>query len=336
MRQKDRGKLADDIMRAGQLAAALEVSGWPKPGNVHRTADFADTRFEHFIAGSISLGPSIREGALKGIAVEAGEIRAAEAGVGQLVRRAILDMKAWHRGGNTHLGAVLLFIPIAIASGMTLIHDGEVDLTCFRRSFRRVMESTTSKDASEVYEAIMIAKPSGLGKVKDVGAPDLTSEEARQEIITRGLSLYDAMEISSRWDTVASEMTTALKITLDVGYPTLCETYSKTQDINIATVHTYLKLLSQFPDTFVARNIGLKYTSDIPKAVEIGMKKAREISKRAGQILHMGGLTTVEGKKGLTKFDEDLRMEGEELSPGTTADLTAASLMVALISGLRY
>ena len=36
------------IQCCAQLAAALEVSGWPKPGNVHRTADFTDTRFEHY------------------------------------------------------------------------------------------------------------------------------------------------------------------------------------------------------------------------------------------------------------------------------------------------
>ncbi len=334
--QKHREELAYDIMRAGQLAAALEVSGWPKPGNVHRTADFAKTRFEHFIAGSVSLGPSLRDGALTGMAVECGEMDVAEANVGQLVKRAVSDMRAWQRGGNTHLGVILLFIPIAVASGMTLMHGDELSLARLRRGFRKTMIATTSRDASEVYEAITMAGTGSLGKVEDVGAPDLTNERAKEEIAAKKLSLYDVMKVASRWDSVASELVTALKITLGAGYPTLCETYLETRDINTATVHTYLKLLAQFPDTLIARNVGLKHTADISKAVEIGMDRAKEISEGAEQILRMGGLTTAEGRKSLSQFDADLRREGEELSPGTTADLTAASLMIALICGLRF
>ncbi len=328
--------LADDIMRAAQLGAALEVSGWPKPGNVHRTADFADTRFEHFIAGSISLGPAIRDGALKGYAVEMGRLKISDVGVGILVKRAVLDMKSWHNGGNTHLGVILLFIPVSIAAGRTLTRNEDLNLKSFSINFREVMESTTSKDATEVYEAITIANPSGLGTVKNLGTPDVTSKSAKQEIVDKNLSLYDLMKISASWDTIALELTTSMKITLEIGYPNLIKTYLETHDINVATVNTYLKLLSEFPDTFIARNIGLKSVSDIAKAVDIGMTEAKEISKRAGYILQMGGLTTMEGKRSLFKFDEDLRKTHGKLSPGTTADLTAASLMVALMRGLRF
>ena len=59
--------MADGVMISAQLAAALEVSGWPKPGNVHRMANFEDTTFEQFIAGSIALGPQARMAALRGI-----------------------------------------------------------------------------------------------------------------------------------------------------------------------------------------------------------------------------------------------------------------------------
>ncbi len=336
MSKREREELADDVMRCGQLAAALEVSGWPKPGNVHRAADFASTRFEHFISGSISLGPSVRDGALNGIAVEAGEIGLEEVGVGHLARRAVADMRAWHRGGNTHLGVILLFTPIAITAGITLASSEAFDLMSFRTNFKKVMRSTTPEDAAEVYEAILMANPGGLGRVKGVGAPDLTSREAKQELMAKKLSLHDVMRISSSWDTVAKELATGLKITLGIGYPTLLKTYSETQDINIATVHTYLMLLSRFPDTFVARNVGLRHVSEVREAARVGMNKANEISARAGKVLRMGGLTTVEGRKSLLKFDEDLRKEGEDLSPGTTADLTAASLMVALLCGLRF
>ena len=327
-------EIADYVMRCGQLAAALEVCGWPKPGNVHRTANFPDTRFEHFIAGSVSMGPALREAAVRGAMAKLGEVRMDELGVGRLIRRAVADMKAWHRGGNTHLGVIMLFIPTSAAAGMTLINHDRVDVPELRRNFADVMDSTTSMDAAYVYEAINLANPGGLGKFSGEEAPDLTSPDAGQSLIRKGLTLKDVMDVSSRWDTVAREMVTALEISCGVGYPTLLDVYSETGDINVAVVHTYLKLLSLYPDTFVARHVGLKHTSDIAKAVEMGMKKAREVSKRADEILRLGGLTTTEGREALFRFDEELRSRG--LNPGTTADLTAASLMIAILNGLRF
>ena len=105
-------RAADEIMVAAQLAAALEVSGWPKPGNIHRTADFHDTRYEHFIASSIGFGPVMREAALRGVRVGIGELQPSEVGVGGLVKEAVAEGRRWHRGGNTHLGTILLFTPL--------------------------------------------------------------------------------------------------------------------------------------------------------------------------------------------------------------------------------
>lgn len=336
MLQKQRIEIADNVMRAGQLAAALEVCGWPKPGNVHRTADFPNTRFEHFIAGSISLGPVLRESAFRGIAAGLKEIKLGEIYVGRLIKRAVVEVKTWHKGENTHLGVIMLFIPTAAAAGMTLAQHEGVKASWLHESFKTVMESTECEDAVQVYDAIALANPSGLGKIKRGKAPDLTSKEAKRVLIQRDLTLFDVMKVSSGWDNIAGELANALQITLNWGHPIFQKTYAKTQDINIATVHTYLNLLSLFPDTFVARNVGLKYTSDITEAVKIGMKKAEEISNRAERILQLGGLTTPVGRREIFEFDKELRRQGKELNPGTTADLTAASIMIAILCGLRF
>jgi triphosphoribosyl-dephospho-CoA synthetase len=66
--------LVEYIRRSAELAALLEVSGWPKPGNVHRTRDHGDSRFEHFLAGSIALGNSIEAAVFKGIMVAKGRL----------------------------------------------------------------------------------------------------------------------------------------------------------------------------------------------------------------------------------------------------------------------
>ena len=42
---------------SGQLAMLLELSAYPKPGNVHRTRNFNDLRFEHFLGTIPGLYP---------------------------------------------------------------------------------------------------------------------------------------------------------------------------------------------------------------------------------------------------------------------------------------
>ena len=44
---------ADEIAKIAQIASALEVSGYPKPGNVHRTRDYDDMVFEDFVISGI-------------------------------------------------------------------------------------------------------------------------------------------------------------------------------------------------------------------------------------------------------------------------------------------
>jgi triphosphoribosyl-dephospho-CoA synthetase len=86
----------------------------------------------------------------------------------------------------------------------------------------------------------------------------------------------------------------------------------------------------------IARKVGLKKTSTIKQAVKIGMKEISWISESAHQILKIGGLTTTEGKKALMAFDRRLRVGKGDLNPGTSADLTAGSLMICFLCGFRF
>ena len=47
---------ASEIAKIAQIASALEVSGYPKPGNVHRTRDYDDMVFEDFVISGIVIG----------------------------------------------------------------------------------------------------------------------------------------------------------------------------------------------------------------------------------------------------------------------------------------
>ncbi len=324
----------DDIMRSAQLAAALEVSGWPKPGNVHRTADYIDMTFEQFIAGSIALGPANREAGFKGMLAGLGKIKIEDIGIGQYIKKSVIDFKAWQLNGNTHLGTCLLFIPLSASAGYTFAQREEIEAVSLRENVSRIMEATTTVDAIDVYEAIKNVNPGGLGQLKSVDAPDLTEKGVEKKILDTGQTLFDMMKVSSQWDTISKEWVTGMEISFKIGYSAIKRIYNETGKINTTTVNTFLTLLSQFPDTFIARKVGVNVTQDIPRAVAIGLKKAEEISKKATAIIRMGGLKTAKGKKALVTFDRELRLD-HKLNPGTTADLTAASLFIAILCGLR-
>ena len=325
------------VRASAQLAAILEASGWPKPGNVHRTTDHSDARYEHFLAGSIALGSSVEEAALKGIKTAKGRLDISKIGVGKLVKKAVRDIAESHNGGNTHLGICLLFIPLAAAAAKTYVEKGGIPLNDLRRNIDVIMRSTTPGDAAAVYEAIMlVGSPRGLGRVEGDEVPDVYDKQARRRIFEEGISLFDVMKESSSYDAIASELVTSMEVSFEIGYKELVETFKRTRDINTATVHTFLRILSKVPDTFIARKIGLKKVSDVKKAVRIGLNETAWISEMAERALNLGGLTTEKGRSFLWEFDRKLQSLGKDYNPGTTADLTAASLMIALLFGLKF
>ena len=61
------------------------------------------------------------------------------------------------------------------------------------------------------------------------------------------------------------------------------------------------------------------------------------VSTQAAEILAIGGAATQEGQHRLTRWDRKLRSKGGRLNPGTTADLTAASLFVVMLeTGVEF
>lgn len=334
------------ITSAGQLASLLEISGYPKPGNVHRTRDFPQTRYEHFLAGTVAIKRSLSNSAKKGVLAGKGKISLSDIEIGEKIEQGINSIKNMHYGGNTHLGVMLLFAPLSAAAGKTLFEESQFEAETLRKNFDRVMKSTTSKDSVHTCKAIRTAINAGknekkspndswLGRLEDFNF-SLTDNDLERKLTQRNISLYKLMQASSGWDGVAQELTNKMEVSFKTGFPTLKKVYERQKDINVAVVHTYLKIFSEYPDTFIARKVGLEETDAIDRAVEIGMQKSREVSSRANQILRAGGLKTERGRKKLEKLDEDLYKENGRLNPGTTADLTASSTMIALLSGLKY
>jgi len=311
-------KKARHISKYLELAILFEVSA-DKPGNVNLTTGFERTRYEHFLASAVAAAPYFELAAERGVSVLRGEIGIGNVGLGRIIKDCVADINAWQRGGNTLLGTVILLSPIAVAAGITPTKEEHIfEIPKIRENVKLVVESTTPEDAVNVYEAIKIANPSGLGKAPEL---DINDPGSVSRIVKENISLYQVFKIASEYDRVCSEWVNNYPITFDVAYPHLMEQIRETKDLNAAIIHTFLKVLTEYPDTFIARKIGIE--------------KAREVSSKAEEILKLGGLETSGGRESLREFDLELRRSSNLLNPGTTADIIAAALALSILNGYR-
>jgi triphosphoribosyl-dephospho-CoA synthase len=288
----------DDVARSAQLALLLEVSAYPKPGNVDRTHDFRDTSYEHFLASSVALYPVFREAAVRG--------RAGEPGVGELVRKGVEASIAWQRGGNTHFGALLLMIPLAMAAGAY----PAIDLAKLRRSAAEIMRNTTVDDAIDVYRAFPKAKVKVRRSVPEL---DVMDNASIQEIRNKQLTLSEILSISASYDLISRELVGGF--TLSFRFAALVTEYARESSINDAITHTYLQLLAAEEDTFIT--------------LKFGPEKSRYVQDRAKRLVAAGC-----SREELEVFDAEL--VGEGLNPGSSADIIAAALFISILGGLRF
>lgn len=295
----------------------LEVSA-QKPGNVSFTSGFKGTRVEHFLASAVAAGPTFQEATYRGISVAEKTLEIDMVGLGQLIKTSAEEINVWQKGGNTILGTLMLFVPIAVAAGMTQTKENYVlDFSLLRKNIDLAVKSTTAWDSVHLYEAIDIASPSGLGDAPDL---DVTDPRSKERLIKGNVGLFEVFKISSGYDDICFEWVNNYSITFDLAHPYLMKQLEG-KPLNIAVVNTFLKILSERPDTFIARKVGIE--------------KAQEISADARAVLDHGGSETAKGKKSLAEFDKKLRSSGNKCNPGTTADLTAAALALSTLSGYR-
>ncbi len=287
----------DYVARSAQLALLLEVSAYPKPGNVDRTHDFIDTRYEHFIASSVALYPILRETAARG--------SSNGPGVGELIRRGVEESVAWQSGGNTHFGALLLFVPLAMAAGACERYEMEK----LKRKAMEIMLNTSMADAIEVYTAFPRAK---VKVRRDVPELDVMDEASIKEIREKKLSLHAILTISASYDLISRELVGGFEITFK--YAPLIKDFAREKRINDTITHAYLRLLSEEEDTFIT--------------MKFGPEKSRYVKERAQWIVGRGYK-----RKEIEEFDRALIREG--LNPGSTADIIAAALFITILGGLR-
>jgi triphosphoribosyl-dephospho-CoA synthase len=226
----------------------------------------------------------------------------AEAGrqpLGRIIRRAVEDTLRWTRS-NTNLGIVLLLAPLARAA---LVEGGTL-----RQRVSRILTETTVDDAAEVYAAIRQARPGGLGESK---AEDVAAAPT--------VPLRDAMALAAERDAIAREYITDFALTFDTGVPALLAARRASLPWTDAAVEAYLTLLETAADTHIAR--------------KLGPAEAAAVSRRAREIRAAGGTQSEAGRKALAGLDAELRDPRNRRNPGTTADITCASLFVVILEG---
>ena len=288
---------ATDVATAAQLACLLEASA-VKPGNVSPGRPFDDLRYEDFLAGAAAIGAPMAA--------------AGSQPLGLTIRRAIDATARWTRS-NTNLGIVLLLAPLARAAVFLKADTtSESVASGFSRTLRdetrRVLDASTVDDARNVYAAIRIAAPGGLGTVDDQDVADEPTE-----------TLLNVMRRAAGRDGVAREYATAFELTFTTGVPVLERARRDHLSWPDAIVETFLTILAASADTHIARRGGAAMAADV--------------SRQARATMAAGGVRSAEGRDAIERMDRELRDARHIGNPGTTADLTAAAIFVALVGG---
>ncbi|MFH1304681.1 MAG: triphosphoribosyl-dephospho-CoA synthase [Planctomycetota bacterium] len=259
------------------LACLMEATA-RKPGNVHPESSFPDLTYPDFLKSAAVIAPLLAH--------------TDSHNIGAVIRQCISETQKVIPS-NSNLGMVLLLAPLAAVPLEETIEEG----------IQPVLNQLTIQDAREVYAAIRIARPGGLGKTE---AEDVSAEPTG--------TLREVMYLAAGRDSVASEYANNFRITVGTAAPVLKELWNQCADWEAAIIHLQLRLMSDFPDTLIAR--------------KCGFAAAEQSALHARAVLYADDFTT-----GLSQFDAWLRQHGNQRNPGTTADLIVAALFVAMRDG---
>jgi triphosphoribosyl-dephospho-CoA synthase len=239
---------------------------------------------------------------LAGAVGAADGLRAAEdrTPVGNAFELAVAGMSD-QSGGNTQFGALLLLVPLTRAAA-----DGDLSPA----GITDVVEATTVGDAAAFYRAFEHVDVAVGEPPADVRAPDVRrGSGATAALEERDLTLFDVLADSAAVDDVAREWTTGFERSFRIAD----ELGRRTGPVTHRAAAVFLDELAREPDTHVAK----VHDDDV----------ARRVVTRAQEAREGGDPALVEA------FADALVDEG--INPGTTADLVAAGLFVALRRGVE-
>jgi len=192
-------------------------------------------------------------------------------------------------GQNTNLGIILLCAPLAMAA-----ERAEVPLPA---ALGAVLEEASLADTEAVFRAIALAAPAGLGRAAryDVHAP-------------AHVPLKLAMAEAAGRDTIARQWQNHFADIFGLGLTALAAPLPYPWPI----VRVYLSFLAAFPDSHVARKWGAAAAAAVQREGQAWLARLEKTADPATLLPE------------LLAWDAALKSRG--INPGTSADLTVASL----------
>lgn len=212
--------------------------------------------------------------------------------VGERIWRSVRATRA-AVGCNTNLGIVLLAAPLCRAA-----QHGRGP---FAQRLRATLEALDVDDAEHAFAAIRLAAPAGLGRSgeNDVAAP-------------AQVSLLQAMRTAADRDRIALQYAAGYRDLFALGLPALAEPCSWPPAWR--TTGVYLRFLAAFADTHVVRKHG-------PVTAEALRRYGAQLRRR---LAADGPCRRTVARL----LDADRLLKRRGINPGTSADLTVASLLL--------
>lgn len=219
-------------------------------------------------------------------------------GVGERIRLAVEATRRAVRQ-NTNLGIILLAAPLAAAA---LDRRGGG----LAKKLHLILNKLTVDDARQAYRGIRETKPGGLGEAPEHG---VAAEPA--------VTLLQAMRAAEGRDRIAWNYAHDFADVFALGRKWLIQGRERWGDGPWAVTRVYLGFLGHLPDTLIERKFGARSAAMVRE--EAAPIEASFIESQAPDTMIAP----------LMAFDGSLKERG--LNPGTSADLTVATLFASML-----
>lgn len=204
---------------------------------------------------------------------------------------------------NTNLGIVLLCAPLIQAAMQC-----NADLP-LRSALERVLADTTQSDAVWVYQAINLASPAGIG--------DAEQQDVKQ---TPSVTLLQAMQIAAEKDLIAKQYCNGFKDILDFAILQYNSAFVLSGDCGWAALTVFCEMLALYPDSHIERKYGKQYSEWIAAEMLV-LQKALQSANKLDDVLPI-------------LYALDKTFKAKRINPGTTADITVATVLVNFLEKL--
>jgi triphosphoribosyl-dephospho-CoA synthase len=293
---------SDSLGTIVAAACLLEASSI-KAGNVHPQANFDNMDYSHFRLSAEVTGETVDHLLLSPTCIDRSKNITS---VGDCIFQMAVATKQKVEV-NTNLGTLILLGPLLVATQKlppNIVDDKEL-----QRSVADVLSNLTTTDSEGVYKSIQVANPGGLGTSNQMDA----NKQAPTNIL-------EAMRFAQHKDDVAKQWVTNFYAVFS-----LARRLRDLVNAQTSTSRNWLEAISLIQIEYLAVNV------DSLIARKNNLDLANEVQRRASQLLSIRCTSSSDYHQQWIEFDSFLRADGNRRNPGTTADLLAAAIFVAIL-----